>query len=374
MADAGDWLTRLAWLARRLREPLPPQRVLELLLDGPGGEPLIPGATAVRLAPAGDGGPEEETRAGRPAEGGDGPVEPAIVLPLGEPARPLGTLEIFREGVGDVDDEERHFLDAAAALCAQALERARLQEELAGEIESRTELRREIELEVRNHQNAVEGYLAILELANTGGVSDAEVAYLRNIRRSGAELLESVSSLLYGNAPEMPALRIEDVEVHELVAAAQRAVLPDLKAKRLGFEYRPSAVALTVRADRAQVTRILTRLLANAIRYTQRGSIAVSFSVHDDSVLIQVRDTGCGISASRLRGIFSYTRPARRPHGERRLPGTGLARARAIAQKLGGDLSVHSSEGRGTTFTLLLPKGAPGVQLHPDDGPVVSDA
>jgi signal transduction histidine kinase len=259
---------------------------------------------------------------------------------------------------------ERRCVAAMAAMCAQGLERARLHDEVAASLEAQSRLRKDVEMEVRNHQNAVEGYLAILELAHGDAVTDAQIAYLRNIRRSGAELLESVNSLLYGDIPDLPALRLEDVEVHELVAAAQRYLLPDLRAKRLGFEYRPSSLVLTVRADRAQVTQILLRLLANAIRYTQRGTIVVSFTEHDDSVLVQVSDNGAGIPSGKLRSVFTWSQNAPRPHGERRLPGLNLARARTIAQKLGGDLTASSEHGRGTTFTLTLPRGAPGVQLR----------
>jgi signal transduction histidine kinase len=117
--------------------------------------------------------------------------------------------------------------------------------------------------------------------------------------------------------------------------------------------------ALTVHADREKLQQIALNLLANAIKYTAPGG-AIRLSAEDEGemVRIHVRDSGRGIAADKLDRIFEPfvrvdTGYARQTEGT----GLGLAISRDLARALGGDLTVTSTLGEGSTFTLSLPRG-----------------
>src|SRR5207247_5135871 len=117
---------------------------------------------------------------------------------------------------------------------------------------------------------------------------------------------------------------------------------------------------LRVRADGVKVRQIVLNLLSNSIKFTKAGGqIGVSCETGDRRVAICVRDTGVGIPADKQESVFApfvQVDPAlTRSHQG---TGLGLAISRDLARAMGGDLTVESEVGRGSTFTLTLPKTA----------------
>jgi signal transduction histidine kinase len=103
--------------------------------------------------------------------------------------------------------------------------------------------------------------------------------------------------------------------------------------------------------------QIVLNLLSNAVKFTERGRVLVRASVHAEWIRLQVEDTGMGIEQENLERIFDpfwqvESLPARRAGGT----GLGLSVAREFARLLGGDVTVSSTPGRGSTFELLLPR------------------
>jgi signal transduction histidine kinase len=136
-------------------------------------------------------------------------------------------------------------------------------------------------------------------------------------------------------------------------------IMPQLRARAFTYEYVPVDSSLTAFVDREKMQQIVLNLLANAIKYTASGgTIRLSSADAGDVVLINVRDSGRGIPASKLERIFEpfvridtgYTRPTEGT-------GLGLAISRDLARAMRGDLTVESVLGHGSTFTLKLPKG-----------------
>ena len=116
------------------------------------------------------------------------------------------------------------------------------------------------------------------------------------------------------------------------------------------------AAGATVRTDRAMLQQVVGNLLSNAIRYTVRGSITVRSRLEAEGVRVEVEDTGIGMTPedqARIFEEFFQVDGAHRATGEGY--GLGLAVARRIAALMGGDLSVASESGKGSTFTLALP-------------------
>ncbi len=135
--------------------------------------------------------------------------------------------------------------------------------------------------------------------------------------------------------------------------------MPQLVARNLTCECGAVDPAITVYADAEKPRQILLNLLSNAIKYTPSGGqISIGAAIEDRAVLIRVRDTGRGIAADTLETVFAPfvrldTDSSRTTEGT----GLGLAISRDLARKMGGDLTVESVFGQGSTFTLQLPVG-----------------
>jgi signal transduction histidine kinase len=125
----------------------------------------------------------------------------------------------------------------------------------------------------------------------------------------------------------------------------------------LACEFRPGAPDVTIRADRERATQILLNLLTNAMKFTTHGTITVEFEVTNGDVVIRVGDTGPGIAPDRLASIFDpFVQVVRFGEPRREGVGLGLAISRELARAMGGDLTVVSELGRGSTFAVRLPR------------------
>jgi PAS domain S-box-containing protein len=130
---------------------------------------------------------------------------------------------------------------------------------------------------------------------------------------------------------------------------------PQAERRRLGLELSVATEVPPVRADRDRVVQVLSNLLDNALKFTERGGVRVEVDDAADAVRFTVADTGCGISADHLPYIFDrFWRPesnSRSGNGT----GLGLTIAKGVVEAHGGHIHVESAPGRGTTFTFTLP-------------------
>jgi signal transduction histidine kinase len=117
--------------------------------------------------------------------------------------------------------------------------------------------------------------------------------------------------------------------------------------------------------DRHRIREMLFNIVTNAIKYTpQGGTVLISLAQDDDAVTVSVRDTGIGIAAGDLPHVFERfwrADPARSRTGDRPGVGLGLAITKWIVEAHGGTISVQSRPGRGSVFTVRLPKSVSRV-------------
>jgi signal transduction histidine kinase len=142
------------------------------------------------------------------------------------------------------------------------------------------------------------------------------------------------------------------VDLSLLLADVAEALAPLVEAKALLLETHIEP-ALWVLGDSDSLIRVFVNLLDNAIKFTDKGAITVSASPHEDQVRVDVGDTGVGIPADRLPAVFErFFRgdPSRSTPGA----GLGLALANQIVHNQGGTLTVRSTAGKGSTFTVVL--------------------
>ncbi len=113
------------------------------------------------------------------------------------------------------------------------------------------------------------------------------------------------------------------------------------------------------RTDAAKVRRILLNLLTNAVNFTSEGEIVLEMEQVGDDVVFRIRDTGIGIAPRDLEHIFElFWQAASSLTREVGGTGLGLAVAQRLARMIGGDITVESEPGKGSTFTVTLPRDA----------------
>jgi two-component system phosphate regulon sensor histidine kinase PhoR len=151
-------------------------------------------------------------------------------------------------------------------------------------------------------------------------------------------------------------LECEDVDPRELVRNAVRILTPRLKEKGLEVKIAAPETLPRLKADPFLLEQMLINLVDNAIKYTEKGDIAISLSADARDGILVVRDTGAGIPAEHLTRIFERFYVVDKSRS-RKIGGTGLGLSivKHIVQLHGGTISVESQVGQGTTFTVRLP-------------------
>ncbi|HEY4305360.1 MAG TPA: PAS domain S-box protein [Gemmatimonadaceae bacterium] len=218
--------------------------------------------------------------------------------------------------------------------------------------------------ELRTPLNAIAGYVDLLDMGLPGTLNEAQRQHLGRIKRSEETLLRLIEEILSFAKLESGRIEyhFEEVALDELLLSLETFVAPRLRQKGLAYHVEPCAGETRVMIDRAKVEQIALNLLSNAVKFTERGRIDVACAVKDETVRIQVRDTGRGIGEEYLSSIFepfvqgdrSLTRTAEGT-------GLGLSISRELARSMGGDVTVESTLGTGSTFTLILPLTAPNA-------------
>jgi PAS domain S-box-containing protein len=220
--------------------------------------------------------------------------------------------------------------------------------------------------ELRTPLNAISGYAELLEIGVHGPVTDAQCHALGRIRLSQQHLLGLINEVLNYAKLESGSVHFDvgDVRVRDLLADVEGLVAPQVRARGLDLAVGGCPPDLTARADQEKLRQILINLVSNAVKFTDRGGrIELTCQLHGDWVHLVVRDTGIGIPAEKLQTIFEPFVQVRADL-TRTADGTGLGLAisRDLAHGMGAHLEVESTVGKGSTFTLRLPRSVTNAQ------------
>ncbi|HSB61984.1 MAG TPA: response regulator, partial [Vicinamibacteria bacterium] len=217
--------------------------------------------------------------------------------------------------------------------------------------------------ELRTPLNAIIGYSEMLQEEAEDRDQDELVPDLKKIHGAGKHLLALINDILDLSKIESGKMELflEAFEVPAVVREVESTIKPLVQKNRNRLEVQLAPEVGTMRADVTRVRQVLFNLLSNAAKFTEDGRIGleVSASVVDgvESVLFAVSDTGIGLTAeqqSRLFQAFSQadSSTARKYGGT----GLGLVISRRFAQMMGGDIEVASEVGKGSVFTVRLPR------------------
>jgi PAS domain S-box-containing protein len=217
--------------------------------------------------------------------------------------------------------------------------------------------------ELRTPLNAIGGYVQLLEMGVHGPITPAQAEALGRVTRSQQHLLRLINDIL--NLARIESGRIDydlqTISLNDIVMATLPMIEPQIAAKGLRYDV-DVPLGLKAAADREKLEQILLNLLSNATKFTHEGGSlhieAALASDREDLVELKVSDTGVGIPSDRLELVFEPFMQVESSHAGRvEGTGLGLSISRDLARGMGGDLTVASTLGVGSTFTIRLRRG-----------------
>src|SRR3954463_11921081 len=214
--------------------------------------------------------------------------------------------------------------------------------------------------ELRTPLNAIGGYGELLAMGVHGSLKAEQAQATARIRRSQQHLLTLINDVL--NFARVDAgqaeYRLTSVPVDEALHDTESMIAPQIIAKDLRYTYNGGDKTASVLADPEKLQQIVLNLLSNAVKFTDRGgSITLSSSPTGKCIEISVEDTGAGLPPEKLERIFDpFVQAERRLNQPVQGVGLGLAISRDLAHGMGGEITVESEVGEGSTFTLSLPR------------------
>jgi PAS domain S-box-containing protein len=218
--------------------------------------------------------------------------------------------------------------------------------------------------EIRTPMNAVLGFT---ELLRRGQVRDDKEArkHLNTIHSNGKHLLELINDILDLSKVEAGRLEIEKISVqpHRIIAEVLQVLQVKATEKGIGLKFGCNGlVPPVVQTDPARLRQVITNLVGNAIKFTDKGQVSIVQRMVNDGnhskLSISIIDSGVGIAADKVDSIFEAFVQAE-SSTTRRFGGTGLGLSisKKFALALGGDIFVKSEMGKGSSFTLTLDPG-----------------
>ena len=224
--------------------------------------------------------------------------------------------------------------------------------------------------ELRTPLNSVIALSGVLSRRLATTIPAEERNYLEIIERNGKGLLTLINDILDLSRIEAgrEGVNVSRCAVRELVDELVDMIEPQALEQKIALLNQMPADLPLITTDPEKLKHILQNLIGNAVKFTAQGRVTVTAAVQGPEMVIAVMDTGIGIGADQIPHIFDEFRQAdettSRKYGGM---GLGLAIAKKYAQLLEGSITVESTPGKGSTFTLRLPLalGVPeGVQAH----------
>jgi two-component system, sensor histidine kinase and response regulator len=287
---------------------------------------------------------ERETYTGRP----DAWVSTTKMPLLDGAGQIIGTFGISRDVTAQVSAENM--------LARQASELSAQNERLRELDRLKDEFIAAVSHELRTPLTSIIGYIELLEEEGADGPNTGRFAEV--IGRNAEQLLRLVGDLLFLSRMRSGklALELQGIDLADIAAEVVAEVRPDAQVKHIDVVLSAAPVPLFA-ADPGRIAQLLASLLSNAVKFTGPGGrVEVTTGVADGQAVLTVADTGIGIPAADLERIFErFYRTAAATRQV--IPGTGLglAVASAIADAHNGAITVESTEGQGSTFTVRLP-------------------
>ena len=286
-------------------------------------------------------------------------------VPLTRERGSFGVICVYRAGLERFTDSEKQLLQTFADQAVIAVENARLFSELQAKTEEleiasrhKSEFLANMSHELRTPLNAIIGYSELIaEECDDIGAGEL-IPDLGKIQSAGKHLLTLISGIL--DLAKVEAGRmdlfIERVDIVAMATEVDQIVRPLVEKNRNTFTLVCPADIGAFVADLVKVKQVLFNLLSNSAKFTDGGTITLAIAHHSESIEFAITDTGIGMSDEQMGRLFEAFSQAdvstTRKYGG---TGLGLALSRSFCQMMGGDITVTSELGVGSTFTVTLP-------------------
>lgn len=289
----------------------------------------------------------------------------ALIVPLAVPERTLGALVLQRRVTGEFSASVVRLMQTFANQSVLALQNARLFEELADRGEQlrlasqhKSQFLANMSHELRTPLNAILGYAELLMDGIYGDLPEKPHSVLERVQQNGQHLLSLINDVLDLSKIEAGELKltIDDYTLPSLVQSVLAATDSLARTKGLALSASIADDLPVGRGDARRLSQVLLNLVGNAIKFTDAGEVAIAASARDGQFQVTVRDTGPGISAADQEKIFEEFRQLDNSSTrEKGGSGLGLAIAQRIVAMHGGQISVTSAPGAGSTFSIDIP-------------------
>ena len=207
--------------------------------------------------------------------------------------------------------------------------------------------------EIRTPLNAITGFAEILASANT---EEEKAQYQEIIKMNADLLLQLVNDILDMSKIEAGTLEFVYTKVDINLLLSDLRQLFQMKVNDAGGNIQiiaePSLPSCSIETDRNRVAQVLSNFTANAIKFTQEGTISIGYEARDTELYFYVTDTGAGIPADKLPEVFGRFVKLNK---DKKGTGLGLSISKTIVNKLEGQIGADSVEGKGSTFWFTIP-------------------
>ena len=301
----------------------------------------------------------------------------------------VGMLVVRRRTPGAFPQNTVDLMKTFAAQSVLAIQNARLFHEIEDKRQElevagrhKSQFLANMSHELRTPLNAIIGYSEILQEEAVDLGQESLVPDLKKVEGAGRHLLGLINDILDLSKVEAGRMDIflEDVDVVPLLDEVRSLIVPMAEKNGNALELRLAGDLGTIRTDRTKLKQSLLNILSNASKFTENGRltlVAERFETDRPMVRFVISDTGIGMTEDQLGRLFQAFSQAdastTKKYGG---TGLGLAISRQFCQLLGGDITVTSRPGEGSTFTITLPaRSDAAAQLKPADAPhIAADA
>ena len=300
-------------------------------------------------------------------------VRAILGVPLLREDQLIGGLTVTKKTPGDFPPEIINLLKTFASQSALAIQNARLFQEIEDksrqlEVADRhkSEFLANMSHELRTPLNAIIGYSEMLQEDAADLGAEQFTDDLKKINAAGKHLLELINAVLDLSKIEAGKMELylEPFDVPSLVRDIAAVIQPLAATNSNRLDVHCPDEAGTMRADLTKVRQALFNLLSNSCKFTERGTVSLSVAREaldgQEWMVFSVSDTGIGMTPEQLTRLFEAFSQAdaatTRKYGG---TGLGLALSRRLCRMMGGDITVESEAGRGSTFTIRLPAVVP---------------
>jgi signal transduction histidine kinase len=285
-------------------------------------------------------------------------IEAMLSVPLVGKRGPLGVLRAYGAEGHRFTEGDAAFLEMVAAQGVVAIENAQAYKLLAEMNQEKSKFARITTHELRAPAKVTQSLLTALSDGYAGPLTEAQRDLVGRARRR-VQLLQTLVDDLLDLASGKADLRRAERRAVSLSAATRELATrfeAGAREKQLALKVEVPEDPLNVFTDPADIDRILTNLVSNAVKYTPAGSVTVRLTGEAGRARLEVSDTGIGISPDALEHVFEeFYRATNAKAMEEAGTGLGLSIVKDLVDRYGGRIDVTSTLGQGTTFTVALP-------------------